>query len=177
MTKPALLLIDVQNCMFDPAAPVYNHEGLLANLHSLLDRARASATPVIYVQHCGPDGAPHAPGLPGWEIHPAIAPLPGEIVVQKRTPDAFHETTLRAELDALGIETLVIAGIQSDYCVDTTCRRAFSENYAVELVADTHSTWGDGGLSAEQIIDHHNRVLGNWFATLKQANEVQFAAK
>lgn len=174
MTKQALLIIDVQNCMFDPAAPVYNHEALLANLQRLIDRARASTTPVIYVQHCGPDGAPHAPGLPGWEIHPAIAPQPGEIIVQKRTPDAFHETTLRVELERLGIATLVIAGIQSDYCVDTTCRRAFSEKYAIELVSDTHSTWGDGGLSAAQIIDHHNRVLGNWFVSLKEAKDVTF---
>jgi nicotinamidase-related amidase len=162
--------------MFNPAAPVHNHEQLLANLQLLLDGARASKTPVIYVQHCGPDGAPHAPGLPGWEIHPTIAPQPGELVVQKHTPDSFHKTTLRAELDALAIDTLILAGIQSDYCVDTTTRRAFSEGYTVELVADAHGTWGDGDLSAQQIIDHHNRVLGNWFATVKPAAEVVFTA-
>lgn len=176
MTKPALLIIDVQNCMFDPAMPVYQHEKLLTNLRRLIAQARASNTPVIYIQHCGPEGAPHAPGLPGWEIHPAIAPQPGEVVVQKRTPDSFHETTLRHELDERGIDTLIIAGIQTDYCVDTTCRRAFSEKYAVELVADTHSTWADGDLSAQQIVAHHNRVLGNWFVTLKKAEEVQFTS-
>jgi nicotinamidase-related amidase len=174
MTKQALLIIDVQNCMFDPTAPVYNHEALLTNVHGLLDRARANATPVIYVQHCGPEGAPHAPGLPGWEIHPAVAPQPGEVVVQKRTPDSFHETTLRSALDQLGIEQLIIAGIQSDYCVDTTTRRAFSEGYTITLVGDSHSTWGDGGLDAQQIIEHHNRVLGNWFATVKVAKEIVF---
>jgi len=174
MTKPALLIIDVQNCMFDPAMPVYNHEHLLANLSTLIDRARASNTPVIYVQHCGPAGAPHTPGLPGWEIHPLIAPQSGDVVVQKHTPDAFHETILRHALDEQRIDTLIIAGIQTDYCVDTTCRRAFSEKYAVELVADTHSTWADGDLSAQQIIEHHNRVLGNWFVTLKKAGEVHF---
>ncbi|MEZ4677777.1 MAG: cysteine hydrolase family protein [Caldilineaceae bacterium] len=174
MAKQALLIIDVQNCMFNPEAPVHNHDVLLANLRTLIDRARSSATSVIYIQHCGPDGAPHAPGLPGWEIHPAIAPQPGEPIVQKRTPDSFHETTLRAELDSRSIEELVVCGIQTDYCVDTTTRRAASESYGVTLVTDAHSTWGDSGLSAQQIIDHHNQVLGNWFAKLQPTGEISF---
>ena len=173
MKKVALLLIDVQNCMFDPA-PVYNSAALLERLQSLIDRARASNTPVIYVQHNGPAGAPHAPGEPGWAIHPAIAPRSGETIVQKTTPDSFYQTTLKVELAAKDIEQLVIAGIQTDYCVDTTCRRAMSEGYAVTLVSDAHSTWGDSGLSAEQIIAHHNQVLGNWFATLATTESVQF---
>lgn len=174
MSKAALLIIDVQNCMFNPVEPVYQSETLLAHLQSLIDRARASNTPVIYVQHNGPAGAPHAPSEPGWAIHPAIAPQPGETIVQKTMPDSFYQTTLKTELSARGIEQLVIAGIQTDYCVDTTCRRAVSEGYAVTLVSDAHSTWGDSGLSAEQIIAHHNAVLGNWFAKLATTESVQF---
>lgn len=174
MKKSALLIIDVQNCMFDPTEPVYNSAALLTNLQSLLTRARASNTPVIYVQHNGPSGAPHAPGEPGWAIHPAIAPLPDERIVQKTMPDSFYQTTLQAELAAQGIEQLVIAGIQTEYCVDTTCRRAASEGYAVTLVSDAHSTWAANGLSADQIIAHHNHVLGDWFATLATTDTVQF---
>ncbi|MCB0106146.1 MAG: cysteine hydrolase [Caldilineaceae bacterium] len=172
MTKQALLIIDVQNGMFSPEWPVYNHETLLHNLRTLIDSAHAHNTPVIYVQHGGAEGSPLAVGTPGWAIHSAIAPQPGELVVQKRVPDSFHETTLRAELDRLGVEQLIIAGIQTDYCVDTTTRRAASEGYQVTLVGDSHSTWGDGGLEAQQIIDHHNRVLGNWFATVKNTTDV-----
>ena len=174
MNNTALLIIDVQNCMFNPAEPVYNSEILLTNLTTLIDQARAAETPVIYIQHCGPVGAPHAPGEPGWEIHPAIAPHAGELIVQKTTPDSFYQTTLKDELTTRGIEKLVIAGIQSDYCVDTTCRRAMSEGYTVTLISDAHSTWGDGGLSAEQIINHHNTVLGNWFAKLETTETVAF---
>ena len=174
MQKTALLIIDVQNCMFNPVEPVYNSTALLANLQSLIDRARASNTPVIYVQHNGPTGAPHAPGEPGWAIHPAIAPVSGETIVQKTTPDSFYKTTLKGELSRRGIEQVVMAGIQTDYCVDTTCRRAVSEGYNVTLVSDAHSTWGDSGLSAEQIIAHHNQVLGNWFAKLATTESVQF---
>lgn len=174
MRKTALLIIDVQNCMFDPASPVYNSAVLLERLQTLIDRARASRTPVIYVQHNGPAGAPHAPGEPGWALHPAIAPRPDETIVQKTTPDSFYQTTLKEELSRRGIEQLVLAGIQTDYCVDTTCRRAASEGYNVTLVSDAHSTWGDSGLRAEQIIAHHNQVLGNWFAKLATTESVQF---
>lgn len=174
MTKSALLIIDVQNCMFNPAEPVYNSETLLSNLKALIAGARAAQTPVIYIQHCGGPGAPHAPGEPGWAIYPDIAPLAGELVVQKTTPDSFYKTTLKDELTTRGIEELVLAGIQTDYCVDTTCRRATSEGYTVTLIGDAHSTWAASGLSAQQIIDHHNTVLGDWFATVKPTAEMQF---
>ena len=174
MTKRALIVIDVQMCMFDPDYPVYDSEGLLKRLQALIAQARQSNAPVIYVQHCGAQGAPHEPGQPGFEIHPAIAPLANETIVQKRMPDSFFETSLQSVLAEQALEKLVIAGIQSDYCVDTTCRAATSLGYDVTLVEDAHSTWGDGGLSAEQIINHHNRVLGNWFATVKPAAEIEF---
>lgn len=182
MTKQALLIIDVQNNMFAPLAtnslgPVANHESLLANLQTLLKRARTAAIPIVYVQHCGEQGDVDEPGTPGWEIHPAITPQTEDIIVQKRMPDSFYETTLRAELDALSIEALVIAGLQTEYCVDTTVRRACSEQYDVILVGDAHSTWSTDELSAEQIVAHHNRMLGDWFATLQMTAEVDFGRR
>ncbi|MEM7129114.1 MAG: cysteine hydrolase family protein [Chloroflexota bacterium] len=174
MTKQALLIIDVQNCMFNPVEPVFNSDTILTHLANLIDRARTAQTEVIYIQHNGPSGAPHEPGEPGWEIHPKIAPLPNELVIQKTTPDSFYQTDLKEELMKRGIDQLVTAGIQTDYCVDTTCRRASSEGYKVILVQDAHSTWGNESLTAEQIISHHNQVLGNWFADVKPTEAVQF---
>jgi len=79
---------------------------------------------------------------------------------------------LGRELDIRGIKKLVITGLQTEYCVDTTCRRAYSLGYDVVLVKDAHSTWDSGDLSAQQIIDHHNNVLGGWFVTLKNEEDV-----
>lgn len=93
------------------------------------------------MQHNAPTGKPLEYGTKGWEIHPEIAPKVGDIIIQKTTPDSFFKTTLEEELKKQGIEHLVIAGIQSEVCVDTTCRRAFSLNYKVTLVSDAHSTW------------------------------------
>jgi len=173
-TNVALLIIDVQMCNFDESSPVYKGSNLLSKISTLLAHARAAHVPIIYIQHCGPEDAIDQPGTPGWKFHPAIAPLNSDIVVQKRHPDAFQGTGLQRELDSRGIKALIITGIQTEYCVDTTCRRAYSLNYEVTLVEDAHSTWDTDLLSAQQIIAHHNEVLGGWFARLRKADEVKF---
>jgi nicotinamidase-related amidase len=119
----ALLVIDVQQGMFAEDDPVYQGAALLETIGGLLARARAAEVPVIYVQHNGGPGHPLEPGSEGWPIHSAIAPALGEPVVGKATPDSFHETRLQTELEARGIVKLIVAGIQTECCVDTTCRR------------------------------------------------------
>ena len=173
-SRTALLVIDVQLCNFEESPPVHEGSDLLSKISALVAQARAVGVPIIYVQHCGPEGAIDQPGTPGWEIHPAIAPVEGDAVVQKCHPDAFQDTCLQRELESRGIKELIITGIQTEYCVDTTCRRAYSLNYDVTLIKDAHSTWDTDLLGASQIIAHHNEVLAGWFAELKKANEVKF---
>lgn len=170
----ALLIIDVQQGMFEESEPVYQGDVLLATLAGLIARARTAQAPVIYIQHCGKAGDSLHPSAPGWPIHPAIAPAEGEIVIQKHHPDSFQETRLQHELEARGIQHLVLAGIQTEYCVDTTCRRAYSLGYQVTLVQDGHSTWDTAQIKAPQIIAHHNQTLGGWFAILKPAEAIKF---
>jgi nicotinamidase-related amidase len=171
--RTALLVIDLQVCNFEES-PVHRGGDLLSKIGALIAQARAVRVPIIYVQHCGPEGAIDQPGTPGWEIHPAIAPTEGDAVVQKCHPDAFQETSLQDELKSRGIDRLLITGIQTEYCIDTTCRRAYSLGYDVILVKDAHSTWDTDLLSAPQIIAHHNKVLGGWFAKLKEVSEIEF---
>jgi len=174
----ALLIIDVQNDMFENSymGPVAGNLEFLARLKSLIDKARAANVPVIYVQHNETDdGAALKPGSHLWQIHPHIAPHTGELIVQKFTPDSFHETNLQSELDKRGIKQLVIAGIQTEYCVDTTTRRARSLGYGITLASDGHSTWNNDVISAEQIIAHHNATLRGSFAKLKTCAEIVFA--
>ena len=172
----ALLVVDVQCDMFHPDYPAHDGEGLIARIGSLIAAARTADIPVIYVQHCEREGSAMAYGAPGWEIHPAIAPMAGDTVIQKRTPDAFHDTTLQQELEARKIEHLVVVGFQTEICVDTTCRRAFSLGYQVTLAEDGHGTWNNERLTAQQIIAHHNATLSGWFVTLQPAHEIRFTA-
>lgn len=172
--RTAVLVIDVQLCNLEESPPVHRGSDLLSKIATLVTRARAAGVLIVYVQHCGPEGAIDQPGTHGWEIHPAIAPVAGDLVVHKRHPDAFQDTSLQRELESRGIERLIITGIQTEYCIDTTCRRAYSLNYDVILVKDAHSTWDTDLLTALQIIAHHNAVLGGWFAKLKEGSEIDF---
>lgn len=171
--ETALLVIDVQASMFDPAYPVCHGEELLLQIGTLIAKARAAGAPVVYVRHGEGPGSPLEHGSPGWQIDAAIAPLADDLVIDKRTPDSFHQTPLQAELEARGVKRLVLTGIQTEYCVDTTCRRAYSLGYSVTLVKNGHATWDSAALSAQQIIAHHNEVL-RLFATVCEASEVEF---
>lgn len=166
----ALLVIDVQVAMFADDDPVYDGANLLEKLKTLIARARAAEIPVIYVRH-SEEGSPMAYGQPGWQIHPAIAPQESDLIVDKRFPDSFMQTNLKAELEARSIKRLIISGIQTEVCVDTTSRSAFSQGYDLTLVKDAHSTWNNSVITAPQIIAHHNRTLGGGFARLKAVEE------
>jgi nicotinamidase-related amidase len=151
----------------------------LPRMSKLLAHARASGTPVIHVQHDGGKGHPLETGTAGWKIHEAVKPLDGELVVRKRESDSFFETSLQQELANKGIRHLVVAGAMTEFCVDTTCRRATSLGYDVTLVGDAHLTRDTDIISAAQIIAHHNLVLNEFGAgehviIVKPAAEIIF---
>jgi nicotinamidase-related amidase len=159
----ALLVIDVQVGIID-GLRAFKGRDVLDRIAELLSRARGARIPVLYVQHDGEAGDVLETGSLGWQIHPAIAPAYGEPVIRKKASDSFFETTLKRELDARGIGRLVIAGCQTEYCIDTACRRAVSLGYDVTLVSDAHTTVDSEILRAEQIIAHHNVVLDGFGA-------------
>ncbi|HZU66050.1 MAG TPA: cysteine hydrolase family protein [Ktedonobacteraceae bacterium] len=174
----ALVIIDTQVGIIEPG---YRGQEVLDNIVTLLAGARASGMPVIYVQHDEPEGYPLEVNTPAWEIHPAIAPQEGEPVVHKRASDSFYDTTLQQELEARGIKHLIVVGGQTEYCVDTTVRRATIMGYDVTLVKDAHTTEDYDGavLTAAQRIDYHNQILdgfgtGGHRIRVKPADEIVF---
>jgi nicotinamidase-related amidase len=172
--ETALVILDVQLGMFDENDPVFNGSELLIKISNLLVKARTEGISVVFIQHCGDaDHILHV-DKPGWPIHPSIAPKKDELVIFKRHYDSFQDTCLQEELNYRNIKHLVITGIQTEFCFDTTCRRAYSLGYKVTVVKDGHSTWDTEDLTANQIIDHHNRLLNGRFATVKAANEIEF---
>ena len=156
VTDKALLVIDMQVGLVRGG---YQADDLVARLADLVAEARTAGTPVVFIQH-EEDWPTMRPGAPDWQFHPALAPADGELVIHKRACDAFYGTPLRQELAARGVRHLVITGMQTEYCVDATCRRAVSEGFDVTLVADGHTTEDAATLSAAQIIAHHNLTLG-----------------
>lgn len=159
----ALLIIDVQVGIVD-GFNAYRAGEVLAHINQLRSNAREGDIPIIYIQHDGEKGHPLEPGSEGWKIHPQINPLEGDLVIRKRASDSFFETTLQRELDARDIKDLIITGCMTEYCVDTTARRAVSLGYDVTLVSDAHTTIDNKLLTAAQIIGHHNALLNGFDA-------------
>ncbi len=161
--KSALLIIDVQVGLVRLMPPEL-WELVLSNVTVLLGKARSSGMPVLFIQHDGPKGHPLEAETAAWEIHPSILPLSAEPVIRKKASDSFFETDLLEELQRREIRHLIIVGGMTEYCVDTTCRRAVTLGYDVTLAADAHLTRDTPGLTASQIIAHHNLLLDGFAA-------------
>ncbi|HYD97813.1 MAG TPA: cysteine hydrolase family protein [Alphaproteobacteria bacterium] len=171
----ALLVIDLQRGMFESGWTPHGGDSVLSRTAGLLGLARARGVPILHIRHDGGAGDPLERGGPGWEIHPAVAPLGDEPVVDKSRCSAFHGTGLHDRLAALGIDRLVVAGMQTEYCIDTTCRAAHGLGYAVALVGDAHTTFDSPALSGAQIVAHHNLTLQQGgFVALVEASEPGF---
>src|SRR5262245_47488711 len=180
MSKKALLVIDVQNGIVQYPG-MHDVPSFLDRIHHLQEQARNAGVPLLIVQHDGPEGHPVQTGTEGWQIHDRVAPAEHEPVIRKKASDAFFQTTLQGHLNALGITDLIITGCMTQYCVDTTCRRAVTLGYNVTLVSDAHSTANEGELSAAQIIRHHNTILEGFAAADRQitvlpSSEIKFDA-
>jgi len=156
--RRALLVIDVQQALCSGPYAAHDSAGLVERINAVAARARAAGLPVFLVQHESADGL-LARGSPGWQLAEGLVVAPTDLVVAKTTPDAFMRTTLLPALQAQGVTHLVICGLQSQFCVDTSTRRALALGYPVTLVADGHSTCDQGALSAAQISAHHTVTL------------------
>ncbi len=168
-----LLVIDIQKGLFTiPDYPVFNHEALIEKVNLLISKFRAAGLPVIFIQHENPNVPFLKRGADGWKIHDSLDYDENDPAVFKKTPDSFHNTNLLELLKDRNVDELFITGIQTEYCVDTTCRRAFSLGFKTTLVSDSHSTFNSAVIEAPKIIEHHNKIIGTWFAALKNAEEI-----
>jgi nicotinamidase-related amidase len=149
----ALLVIDVQNGVVEGA---HERDAVVANVGSLVDKARQEEVPVVWVQHSS-EGL--AKGSDNWRIVPELARDDAEPLVDKSYPDSFEETTLETVLSGMGVGRLVIAGAQTDECIRSTLHGAIVRGYDATLVSDAHTTedqteWG--APPPEQVIAHTN---------------------
>jgi nicotinamidase-related amidase len=165
----ALLIIDVQTDILNvlgakrPAVKE-RFDQVRGRIGGLVRDARDQKLPIIFVQHDGNPGHRLETGTPGWEICSDLGRTQDDIVVRKTACDSFYETDLQSVLSGRGIRHLVVAGLMTQYCVDTTCRRAISLGYDVTLVADAHTTADTEKFTVEQIVEHHNALLDGFDA-------------
>jgi len=145
----ALLVIDVQNGVVEGA---HQRDEVVANVASLVEKARRERVPVVWVQHSD-QGL--ARGSDKWRIVPELSPGDAEPLVEKNYGDSFEDTILETVLSGLG----VVVGAQTDMCVRSTLHGAFVRGYDATLVKDAHTTedltaWG--APPPDQVIAHTN---------------------
>ena len=133
---------------------------VLEAVNLAIRNARCANVPIIFIQHNHAAFAPMMKGSEGWEIHAALDREVDDLIIEKEASDAFYGTELEKRLVGLGVSIVVISGMQSEYCVDATCRAALSRDLDVVLIADGHTT-GPSYLPASDIVAHHNVVLAN----------------
>lgn len=130
----ALLIIDVQR---DVVANAHDVKQVVANINTLVDKARSEQVPVIWVQH-DDEGLPK--DTAGWEYVPELSPRSDEPMVHKSYGDSFEETDLEALLAERKIGRLVVTGAQTDACIRSTLHGALVRGYDATLVEDAHTT-------------------------------------
>jgi nicotinamidase-related amidase len=167
----ALVIIDTQRAFFEAPTPLYEPERLIETISGLIARARQAGIPVIYVQH-------NATGHLGWmnktplkDIHPQIAPLESDLVIQKWEPDIFARPALQRELEDRGIRSLILAGCQTEHCINNSCRSGAALGYDITLVRDAHSTFDTETQTAQEIIEQVSDELST-IVTVKPAQEI-----
>src|ERR1035438_6377974 len=138
-----LLLVDVQKNMLEPPEPVPDADAIGQAIKDLLGRARLTGTTVIHIRNSGGDGDPDAPGTPGWDLVHEV--VPGEYTVDKSECDAFAATGLPDLVPETA--TVVVAGMQSEFCIRETSLSALRRGHPVVLVRGAHATY-DGEVPA-----------------------------
>lgn len=140
--KQALILIDIQNDYFPGGRfELNNTENTLVNIKKVLNHFREKNQTIIHIQHIAPKNAPFfAEGSNGLEIYHEVSPLEGEYIVQKNYPNSFFKTNLKEILDKENIKDIVICGMMSHMCVDSTVRGGFELGFNQALIEDCCTT-------------------------------------
>jgi nicotinamidase-related amidase len=154
----ALLVIDVQQGLCEGEHAAFESQRVISRINAVSAKARAAAAIVIFVQHESAAGYLEF-GTPPWQLAHGLHVEPTDLRLRKTTPDSFHRTGLERILEENSVSDLVVCGMHTEFCVDTTTRRALALGYPVILVEDAHTTEGNRHLSASQVIQHHNETL------------------
>nr|WP_320027115.1 cysteine hydrolase family protein [uncultured Acetobacterium sp.] len=175
--KKALILIDIQNDYFKGGRFELNHSDKAAlNAKNVLADFRKKDLPIFHIQHVNlRDDAPFfIAATEGVQINSLVSPLPDETLIIKHTPDSFFNTDLLPLLNEMEIKELVICGMMSHMCVDTTVRSAKRLGFEIELLSDACTTrdllWENTLIPAEMVHATFMAALQNTFAVVKNTS-------
>jgi len=179
-----LLIIDIQNDYFPGGAmELVGSTEAAAKVRELLDTFRQQGLPIVHMQHVStrPGATFFLPNTKGVEIHEQVRPLDGETVFQKNYPNSFRDTPLLEHLRARNVSKLVIAGMMTHMCVDSSTRAAADLGFQCVLAGDACATksltFAGASVSAENVHNAFLAALNGLFAKVQSAGEIVAASK
>lgn len=167
MGKVALLVVDVQRGLVLQSP--FKVDNIIDNIGELIKKCRTCGIEVVYVQHNGEEGSSLEKDSEGWQIYNKIAPKNSEKIIDKNKNSAFKDTDLKEYLDEKDIDTIILVGMQTEYCIDTTCKIAYEYGYNIIIPEETNTTFDNEKLTAKDIYEHYNfNIFKDRFATVEK---------
>ncbi|MDP9933343.1 cysteine hydrolase family protein [Variovorax paradoxus] len=157
--KTAVLVIDMQRGLCDDPPRPHEAGEVVQRINALTERARAAGVPVAFIQH--ENDVDLEFDSERWQLADALHVDAGDTKIRKTTPDSFLRTPLEALLAGQGVQRVVICGYSSEFCVDTTARRAAALGFEVVLAADAHTSHDKPHATGAFIRAHHNTTLSD----------------
>jgi len=167
----ALVIVDMQTALVE--AEPYNKSVVIENIKALLNACRKKEIPVIYIQHNGENGSELEHGSTGWSIYKESAPLPDEKIFEKQYNSAFRGTGLREYIDGIGVKNIILCGMQTEHCLDATCKVAFEYEYKVTIPQSTTTTFDNDFTNGKDLSKYYeNQIWNNRYAQVISMKQV-----
>ncbi len=152
-----LLVVDAQKLI--TTDKLYRFEDFVSNVEALIRTARENDIEVIFIRHDDGEGKPLTKGTEGFEIYERFRPLDGEKIVDKTVNSPFRDTGLLQYLDSNDEDTLIVAGLQTDYCIDATVKCGFEYGFEIIVPAFANSTFDNAFMSAAESYRYYNEFM------------------
>jgi nicotinamidase-related amidase len=171
MSNSVLLVVDVQTALIEEHP--YNKQKVIDNIKRLISVARDNEKEVLYVRHDDGKGAALEYGTDRWQVYYEIAPNNDEKVFDKQYNSAFLKTDLKEYLESKKINIIILVGLQTEYCIDTTCKSAFEYGYKIIIPEEANTTFDNEYLTGEKLYEFYNyKIWNKRFANVLSVEEV-----
>ena len=158
-TYDAMIVVDMQTALV--AGHPWRQMQVVQNIRAFLQSCRKAGIPVIYVRHDGGKGDELERGADGWQIDAALTPQQGEVIFDKQYNSAFLGTGLAEYLNKAEIDHFILCGMQTEYCIDATCKAALEHGFTVTIAQSTTTTFDNEYMAAEQCCRYFEENIWN----------------
>ena len=152
-----LLVVDTQRLITNQN--LYNFNGFENSVKKLIATARENSVEVIYVRHDDGEGAELTRGTAGFEIYEGFKPQHAEVIFDKSVNSSFKDTGLLEYLKEKNVKAVVVVGLQTDYCIDTTIKCGFEHGFKMIVPGNANSTFDNDFMSAETSYKYYNEFM------------------